>query len=97
MFSIIWFVLVVCVSLLLLVGLHEFGHYIVAKFFSVPVERFVISPLGGFIQIQKGFVFESVAKFKRACIILAGPVFNFCISSVLPRICHRYRSAPAFH
>jgi len=76
MLSVIWFVFVVCVSLILLIGLHEFGHYAVARFFSVPVERCVISPLGGFILLKKGFVFESLPLFKRGCIVLAGPLFN---------------------
>lgn len=76
MLSVIWFGVVVCVSLLFLIGVHEYGHYVMAKAFSVPVERFVISPLGGFVRIKKGFVFESLSLIKRAMIILAGPVFN---------------------
>ncbi|HEV2614857.1 MAG TPA: site-2 protease family protein [Gammaproteobacteria bacterium] len=80
MLSIIWDIGVLCVTLLLLIGFHEFGHYAMAKLFSVPVEKFVISPIGGFVKFKKDFVFESIALPKRACIILAGPLFNLILA-----------------
>lgn len=82
MLSIIWVVFVLCITLLFLIGFHEFGHYWMAKRFSIPVEKFVISPLGGFVRFKKDFSFESAPIYQRASIILAGPVFNVILAFV---------------
>lgn len=71
---------VLCITLVLLVGFHELGHYSMARLFSIPVEKFVVSPLGGFVKFKSDFLFESVALYKRACIILAGPLFSLLLA-----------------
>jgi len=80
MLSIIFISFILCVTLLLLIGIHECGHYWIAKLFSIPVERFVISPLGGFVKFKADYSFESAAIYKRACIILGGPLFNLILA-----------------
>lgn len=64
----------------MLVGFHELGHYSISRLFSVPVEKFIVSPLGGFIKFKENFDLNSLAVYKRFCIFLAGPVFNLILA-----------------
>lgn len=112
------FILFTIVATLLLVailiGIHEYGHFITAKYLGVKVLRFSIGfgktiyryigsdkveyclsaiPLGGYVKLldtREGDVnteelsqaFDTQLPWKRALIIVAGPLFNFIFALV---------------
>ena len=107
------FILGVLVALGVLVIVHEAGHFCVARFFSVEVEKFSIGfgpklvgfkrgnteykisliPLGGYVKMkgdepEKGAVlsqndFYGIVWWKRALIVLAGPIANLILGFFL--------------
>lgn len=110
MSTLLYFIL----ALLLLVTVHEYGHFQVARWFGVKVLRFSFGfgkvlarfhdkkgteyafslvPLGGYVKMldetegevaedEKPFAFNNKSLFARACIVLAGPLFNFIFAFV---------------
>jgi Zn-dependent protease/CBS domain-containing protein len=71
---------VIAISLLfVLVTLHELGHSFAALHFNVPVERIVLSPIGGVAQLRR-MPEEPKQEF---IIAIAGPAVNFAIALIL--------------
>jgi len=64
------------VVLSFLVYFHELGHYSVARFFNVAVERFSI----GFGDVPLDQIFHFKPVWQRMLVVLAGPVFNFILA-----------------
>lgn len=55
--------------------IHEFGHILMAWLLGVKVERCVIMPYGGEIELAGGY---SLSPHKQLLISLGGPVATFC-------------------
>lgn len=55
--------------------IHEFGHMIVAKWLGVKIQRCVIMPYGGEIELDGGY---SISPKKQLLISLGGPVATLC-------------------
>lgn len=55
--------------------IHELGHIVIAWLLGVKVERCVIMPYGGEIQLEGGY---SLSPHKQLLISLGGPVATFC-------------------
>ncbi len=111
------------VAIALLVAVHEFGHFIVARKLGIKVEKFSIGfgpallswrsrdrevlyviaaiPLGGYVKMlgenpdeqgegardglseeDKARAFDAQPVWKRACVAVAGPGFNFLFAAV---------------
>lgn len=61
--------------------IHEFGHMIVARFLGVKIERCVIMPYGGEIELEGGY---SISPHKQLFISLGGPVATLCCFLIAP-------------
>lgn len=61
------------ISLLLALTIHEVGHILVAKAQGYKVERLVIRPLGGYMDLDQLLEMQPAAEFR---IALAGPAAN---------------------
>ncbi len=71
---------VAAISLLfVLVTLHELGHSFAAQHFNVPVERIVLSPIGGVAQLRR----MPEEPKQELIVAIAGPAVNFAIALVL--------------
>ena len=71
---------VVAISLLfVLVTLHELGHSFAAMHYGVPVEKIVLSPIGGMAQLRR-MPDEPIQEF---VIAVAGPAVNFVMALIL--------------
>ena len=107
-------VLIALLVLGLLIMVHEFGHFSIARLFKVDVKEFWIFigpkifswkgkkttysfrllPLGGLVMMDDDSLNEK-AWWKRALIIIAGPVFNGLIAMIMVVIltfCQGYSS-----
>ncbi|HWK24315.1 MAG TPA: site-2 protease family protein [Ureibacillus sp.] len=60
---------------------HELGHIVAALLCKVKVERCVIMPYGGEIELQGGF---SIAPQKQLIIALGGPIATLCVFAIIP-------------
>lgn len=105
--------LVFLFSLLLIIVFHECGHFFVARFFHVAIDRFAIgfgkpllryrSPkhstefvlapilLGGYVHFSEKNVldhlrFDTLARWKKILILLAGPMANLLLALILMTI-----------
>lgn len=71
---------VVATSLLfVLVTLHELGHSFAALHFNVPVERIILSPIGGVAQLRR----MPEDPKQELIVAIAGPAVNFLIAIIL--------------
>ncbi|WP_255508024.1 site-2 protease family protein [Lysinibacillus sp. BW-2-10] len=61
--------------------IHEFGHILAAYFCKVKVERCVIMPYGGEIQLKGGI---ALSPKKQLIIALGGPIATLCCFLVIP-------------
>ncbi|MDN4494545.1 site-2 protease family protein [Ureibacillus aquaedulcis] len=61
--------------------IHEVGHILAAYFCKVKVERCVIMPYGGEIQLKGG---NSIAPKKQLIIALGGPIATICCMAATP-------------
>jgi stage IV sporulation protein FB len=61
--------------------LHEFGHMAAAALCKVKVERCVIMPYGGEIELKGG---SSIAPKKQLTIALGGPIATVCCIAITP-------------
>lgn len=81
--------------LTLVIVVHEFGHFIVAKYFKVKVLEFSIGmgtkiyskgifsirllPLGGYVKLDEKTL-ENISKIKQICIMIAGIIMNLILA-----------------
>ncbi len=81
--------------LTLVIVVHEFGHFIVAKYFKVKVLEFSIGmgtkiyskgifsirllPLGGYVKLDEKTL-EDISKIKQICIMIAGIIMNLILA-----------------
>lgn len=81
--------------LTLVILVHEFGHFIVAKYFKVKVLEFSIGmgtkiyskgifsirllPLGGYVKLDEKTL-EDISKIKQICIMIAGIIMNLILA-----------------
>jgi regulator of sigma E protease len=112
LYSVVGFILAIAV----LVTVHEFGHYWVARRLGVKVLRFSVGfgkplwkkvagedqieyviaaiPLGGYVKMlgegddeytpeESGRAFDNQRLWKRAAIVLAGPMINFLFAAIV--------------
>ncbi|MFZ0545811.1 MAG: site-2 protease family protein [Candidatus Promineifilaceae bacterium] len=71
---------VIAISLLfVVVTLHELGHSFAAMRYNVPVERIVLSPIGGIAQLRR-MPEDPKQEF---VVAIAGPAVNFVIAVIL--------------
>jgi Zn-dependent protease len=71
---------VIATSLLfVLVTLHELGHSFAALHYNVPVERIVLSPIGGVAQLRR----MPEDPKQELIVAIAGPAVNFLIAIIL--------------
>lgn len=61
--------------------IHELGHLVVAYFLKVKVERCVIMPYGGEIELSRKY---SISPKKQLFIALGGPIATLCCLIVSP-------------
>ena len=61
--------------------IHEIGHIVAALLCKVKVERCVIMPYGGEIELKGG---NSIAPKKQLAIALGGPIATICCIAVTP-------------
>lgn len=81
--------------LTLVIVVHEFGHFVVAKYFKVKVLEFSIGmgtkiyskgifsirllPLGGYVKLDEKTL-EDISKIKQICIMIAGIIMNLILA-----------------
>lgn len=81
--------------LTLVIVVHEFGHFIVAKYFKVKVLEFSIGmgtkiyskgifsirllPLGGYVKLDEKTL-EDISKIKQICIMITGIIMNLILA-----------------
>ena len=62
-----------CIILSFLIGIHELGHCLAAKTFSIPVKKIIIYPLGGISIFDMDI---NINKIKEFWILIMGPLFQ---------------------
>lgn len=65
--------------LFILVTLHELGHSYAARYYGIPVEQIVLSPIGGVAQLRR----MPDKPFQELIISIAGPAVNVAIAVFL--------------
>jgi stage IV sporulation protein FB len=65
--------------LFVLVTLHELGHSFAARYYGIPVEQIVLSPIGGVAQLRR----MPDRPFQELVISIAGPAVNVAIAFFL--------------
>ena len=108
LFGFFWSLIMFLIAITLLIAFHEYGHFIIARFFNVKITRFSVGfgkiiwsrvdkkgtefalsllPIGGYVKMldervepvtdeDLPYAFNRKPIWQRACIILAGPIFN---------------------
>ncbi len=73
------FGVIAILMLFILVTLHELGHSFTAQYFGVPVNRIVLSPLGGVAQLSQ----IPDKPIQELVIAIAGPAVNMVVALVM--------------
>ena len=63
-----------------LIIIHELGHFIIAKLFSIELDKIYIYPLGG---IAKFYIPYNYSRIKELIILINGPIFQEIAKHVL--------------
>lgn len=97
--------------LTLVIVVHEFGHFIVAKYFKVKVLEFSIGmgtkiyskgifsirllPLGGYVKLDEKTL-EDISKIKQICIMIAGIIMNLILAYLCILLLNGIKTVRAF-
>lgn len=64
---------------LVVVFVHEVGHWLAARSIGLAVKRLVVHGLGGFVET---LALDTAGRWFRAWVVAAGPMVNFAVGSV---------------